>query len=222
MSENSERRQIDDPVAHDIVMPPAFPSTEFRAFLQAASQFFPAPLSDKVLDDPQEKRKRSGTLIGRGTRYATATAVAPSVKANSGRCSPMRVKHGGPDGVNEEFTYKLERCIYLFFMGALSVSDSFAFCRYFLGHAIQPGAFPQRGQKRQAAAPFTAPGTFAAASRKAEILLKNPVTDPIRAAVVFMSLVNPRSVFTAFVISHEFSAAFAACAKIATRCSMSC
>jgi len=44
---------------------------------------------------------------------------------------------------DEEVRYRLERCIYLFFMSALSVFDSFAFGLYFLGHAVQPGDFPQ-------------------------------------------------------------------------------
>ncbi|MGP8245291.1 MAG: hypothetical protein ACLQVN_12325 [Bryobacteraceae bacterium] len=44
---------------------------------------------------------------------------------------------------DEELTYKLERCIYMFFMSGLSVFDSFAYCLYFLGHAKQPAAFPE-------------------------------------------------------------------------------
>ena len=38
-------------------MPPAFPDTEFRAFLRAADNFFPALMSDEALFDPQEKRR---------------------------------------------------------------------------------------------------------------------------------------------------------------------
>jgi hypothetical protein len=44
---------------------------------------------------------------------------------------------------DEELTYKLGRCIYSFFMSALSVFDNFAFCLYFLGHAIKPVEFPE-------------------------------------------------------------------------------
>jgi hypothetical protein len=43
---------------------------------------------------------------------------------------------------DEELTYKLERCIYTFFMKGLSVFDSLAYALYFLGHAIQSAAFP--------------------------------------------------------------------------------
>jgi DNA-binding transcriptional LysR family regulator len=75
--------------------------------------------------------------------------------------------------------------------------------------------------RRRAQEPFTAPATFDAASRKLAIFWKKPVTDPIRAAIAFMSLVSPRSVFSAAVISSDFSAATAACPNIATRCVMS-
>ena len=49
---------------------------------------------------------------------------------------------------DEEFSYKLERCIYTFFMNGLSVFDSFAYALYFLGHAIQPAAFPDVAKLR--------------------------------------------------------------------------
>jgi hypothetical protein len=43
---------------------------------------------------------------------------------------------------DEELTYKLERCIYIFFMGGLSVFESLGFCLYFLGSTLQPSVFP--------------------------------------------------------------------------------
>jgi hypothetical protein len=49
---------------------------------------------------------------------------------------------------DEELTYELERCFYLFFMSGLSVFDSFIFCLYLLGHALQPSAFPEVGNPR--------------------------------------------------------------------------
>ena len=51
-------------------------------------------------------------------------------------------------GGDEELTYKLERCVYVFFMSGLSVFDSFAFGLYFLGHAIKPSAFPDVANPR--------------------------------------------------------------------------
>ena len=50
---------------------------------------------------------------------------------------------------DEELTYKLERCIYIFFMGALSVFDSLALSLYFLGNAIQPAGFPDVANPRK-------------------------------------------------------------------------
>jgi len=50
---------------------------------------------------------------------------------------------------DEELTYKLERCIYVFFVSALSVFDSFALCLYFLGNAIQASAFPDVATPRK-------------------------------------------------------------------------
>jgi hypothetical protein len=50
---------------------------------------------------------------------------------------------------DEELTYKLERCIYIFFMSALSIYDSFALSLYFLGNAIQATAFPDVAAPRK-------------------------------------------------------------------------
>ena len=61
--------------------------------------------------------------------------------------NPSKVLQAGWLG-DEEFTYKVERCIYSFFTNGLSVFDSFAFCLYYLGHAIQPGGFPKMTNPR--------------------------------------------------------------------------
>lgn len=50
---------------------------------------------------------------------------------------------------DEELTYQLERCIYVFFMSALSVFDSFALSLYFLGNAIRAADFPDVGNPRK-------------------------------------------------------------------------
>jgi hypothetical protein len=41
-----------------------------------------------------------------------------------------------------EHSYKLERCLYTFFMNGLSVFESLAFCLYFVGGTIRPELFP--------------------------------------------------------------------------------
>ncbi len=70
---------------------------------------------------------------------------------------------GWPD---EELTYRLERCIYMFFMSGLSVFDSFALSLYFLGHAIQPGDFPSVAKPRNITRSATAKAYGAAFHRK--------------------------------------------------------
>lgn len=123
----------------DIVMPPAFPSTEFQAFGQVASQFFPALLSDEALFDPQEKRRNfDWSWQAVRYRYRSCTECEDEFRALLANAS----EEWRAALLDEELSYKLERCIYLFFTSALSVFDSFAFCLYFLGHALQPGAFP--------------------------------------------------------------------------------
>ncbi|MCX5867933.1 MAG: hypothetical protein NT009_10765 [Proteobacteria bacterium] len=44
-------------------------------------------------------------------------------------------------GDDEELNYKLERCLYGFFMNGLSIFESFGFCLYFVGAALQPENF---------------------------------------------------------------------------------
>ncbi|MBV9266723.1 MAG: hypothetical protein JO061_11195 [Acidobacteriaceae bacterium] len=49
---------------------------------------------------------------------------------------------------DKELTYELERCIYVFFTSALSVFDSFTFCLFFFGNALEPAAFSQVSNPR--------------------------------------------------------------------------
>ena len=44
--------------------------------------------------------------------------------------------------IDEEFNYKVDRCMYIFVMSALSVFESFVFCLYFLGNSLRPKHFP--------------------------------------------------------------------------------
>ena len=120
-------------------MPPAFPSAEFRGFGQAASNFFPALLSDEALFDPQEKR-RNFDWSWQAVRYRYRSCAECQDEFRALLTNASEEWRAGL--LDEELTHKLERCIYLFFMSAQSVFDSFAYCLYFLGHAIQPGAFP--------------------------------------------------------------------------------
>jgi hypothetical protein len=123
----------------DLVIPPEFPDTEFRAFLRAADNFFSALNSDEALFDPQEKR-RHFEWSWQAVRYRYRICAECNDEFKALLANPSDAWQAGWG--DEELTYKLERCIYIFFMSGLSVFDSFAFSLYFLGHAIQPSAFP--------------------------------------------------------------------------------
>ena len=129
----------------DIVMPASFPETDFRAFGIAAIAFFPGVVSDEALFDPQEKRRHfDWSWQDVRYRYRSCAECNDEFKTLLAGASEMW-KAGWGD---EELTYRLERCIYGFFTSALSVFDSFAFCLYFYGDALEPGAFPEVGNPR--------------------------------------------------------------------------
>jgi len=122
----------------NFTMPLTFPDSEFRAFGIAAGNFFPGLLSDEVLYDPQEKR-RHFDLAWQAVRYRYRICSECNDEFRALLDNPSDAWQSGWG--DEELTYKLERCIYVFFMGGLSVFDSFALCLYFLGNTIQPPAF---------------------------------------------------------------------------------
>ncbi|MFI5092975.1 MAG: hypothetical protein ACHQIK_06000 [Candidatus Acidiferrales bacterium] len=127
-------------------MPSSFPEVDFRAFGIAAARFFPGLVSDEVLYDPLEKRRHfDWSWQAVRYRYRSCAECSEEFKAlvdNAGEAWNSMLG-------DEELTYKLERCIYFFFMSALSVFDSFALSLYFLGNAIQPTAFPDVANPRK-------------------------------------------------------------------------
>ncbi|MGH9354489.1 MAG: hypothetical protein ACRD2G_20350 [Terriglobia bacterium] len=121
-------------------MPASFPLDEWRAFLRAARAFFPSVTSDEALFDPQKKLQHfDWSWQAVRYRYRTCAECNDEFKALLNNASEMWRSGWGDD---EELIYKLERCIYQFFMSALSVFESFGFCLYFLGGALRPGDFP--------------------------------------------------------------------------------
>jgi hypothetical protein len=129
----------------DIIMPASFPETDFRAFAIAATASFPSLASDEALFDPLEKRRQfDWSWQAVRYRYRSCAECNDEFKSLLRGASEMW-KAGWGD---EELTYKLERCIYVFFTSALSVFDSFAFCLYFYGNALEPGRFPEVGNPR--------------------------------------------------------------------------
>lgn len=130
----------------NFTMPSSFPETYFRAFGIAAAQFFPGLVSDEVLYDPLEKRRHfDWSWQAVRYRYRSCAECSEEFRTlldNAGEAWNSMLG-------DEELTYKLERCIYVFFMSALSVFDSFALGLYFLGNAIQPAGFPDVANPRK-------------------------------------------------------------------------
>jgi hypothetical protein len=119
----------------DISMPSNFPLTDFRAFGVAAQSFFPKLLSDEDLNDPQEKL-RHFQWAWQAVRYRYRLCFDSSEEFSALLIKPNEAWSKG--GIDEELSYKLERCIYVFFVSGVSIFDSLAFCLYFFGNALQP------------------------------------------------------------------------------------
>ena len=120
-------------------MPSSFPMDEFRAFGLATRGLFPAILSIDDRSDPLQRRTNFD-WAWQAVRYRYRGAAEASDEFRELLANPSEMWLTGSG--DEEFTYKLERCIYTFFLSAFSVFDSFAYCLYFLGHSLQPTAFP--------------------------------------------------------------------------------
>ncbi len=146
-------------------MPSSFPNSEFRAFLSGANNFFLPLISEENLFDPQERR-RHFEWSWQAVRYRYRSCAECEGQFKALLTNASEAWRAG--GIDEELTYKLERYIYMFFMSAVSVFDSFAFCLYFLGHALQPGAFPDVAHPRRITRPATA-RAYSAAFPQAKI-----------------------------------------------------
>jgi hypothetical protein len=159
----------------DIVMPSAFPATEFQAFAKAAATLFLPFVSKENVFDPQETR-RQFEWAWQAVRYRYRLCTECNEKVKALMADPSQMWQAGMD---EEVMYKLERCIYVFFMSGLSVFESFGFCLYFLASAIRPDAFPYVSKPKKiklctASKAFTAAFPQAAiTARLAELLQKS-------------------------------------------------
>jgi hypothetical protein len=115
------------------------------SFLGAASDFFLPLISEENLFDPQEKR-RYFDWSWQAVRYRYRSCAECQDEFRALLTNASDLWHAW--SADEEQNYKLERCIYVFFMSGLSVFDSFSVCLYFLGNAMQPGDFPAVGNPR--------------------------------------------------------------------------
>ncbi|MGD0163335.1 MAG: hypothetical protein ABSB39_12785 [Candidatus Sulfotelmatobacter sp.] len=123
----------------DISMPREFPEAEFRAFGRAADAFFPGLVSDENLSDPLERRTQfDWAWQAVRYRYRLCAECSEEFRSLLANASESWRADAGDEGLS----YKLERCIYIFFMSGLSVFESLGFCLYFLGNALEPSEFP--------------------------------------------------------------------------------
>jgi hypothetical protein len=123
----------------DVYMPPSFLLDDFRAFASTASSLFGKLFSDRNLFDRQEK-KRNFDWACQAVRYRYRTCAECAEEFKGLLANPSASWSSGWG--DEELNYKLEHCIYEFFTNGLSVFESFGFCLYFLGFALQPDDFP--------------------------------------------------------------------------------
>jgi hypothetical protein len=123
----------------NFTMPPSFPMEEFRKFGIATGRFFPKMGSPEDDTDPLTRRAHC-TASWQAVRYRYRLCNECSNEFKALLANPGEMWAAGWG--DEELSYKLERCIYTFFMAGLSVFDSFAYCLYFVGHAVQPARFP--------------------------------------------------------------------------------
>jgi hypothetical protein len=136
-----------------------FAEVQFRAFGVGASKLFPPLLSDEDLNDPLEKRRhfdRAWEAVR--YRYRICAECNDEFKALLANATELWRAWSA----DEEQNYKLERCIYLFFMSGLSAFESFGYCLYFLGSILQPKDFPHVAEPRKITLQATA-RAFAAA-----------------------------------------------------------
>ena len=105
----------------DISMPSNFPSVDFRAFGIAAQKFFPKLLSDEDLNDPHE-RLRHFQWSWQAVRYLYRLCSECSEEFSALLLNPSDVWSNG--SIDEELSYKLEQCIYIFLVSGVSIFDS--------------------------------------------------------------------------------------------------
>jgi hypothetical protein len=130
-----------------LAMPPGFPEEPFMNFGRLASASFSPPLSHEALFDPLQRRTQfEQAWQAVRHRYRLCAECNDEFKTLIGNASEIWRQSSMAD---EEQNYRVERCIYTFFVGALSVFESLGFCLYFVGNALMPARFPHVDNPRQ-------------------------------------------------------------------------
>src|SRR5215469_3907956 len=97
----------------DISMPPGFPTDEFRAFGRATKPFFPVILTDEDISDPIRRRAHFD-WAWQAVRYRYRSATEANEEFKELLCNASEMWKAGWE--DEELAYKLERCIFIFFV----------------------------------------------------------------------------------------------------------
>lgn len=114
----------------NFVPPKEFPQELYQEFGKCASELFPALLSDEALNDPLQRRHqldRAWQAVR--FRYRACCEANEEFKSLFANASELWREWN----MDEEHSYKMERCLYIFFTNGLSVIESFGFCLYFIG-----------------------------------------------------------------------------------------
>lgn len=121
-------------------MPSTFPENTFQEFRKLAGKLFPPLLSDENLNDPQKQRmhfdKAWLAVLYRYRACSEHNEAFKNLFVNAMANDLWREWSKG-----DEHHYKLEQCLYHFFMNALSVLESLGFCLYFFCGMVDPKNF---------------------------------------------------------------------------------
>lgn len=125
-----------------LVMPSTFPEDDFREFGKLAGGLFPPILSDNYLEDSHQTLGHfQGAWLAVRYRYRACSELNEAFKTLWSNAMANDSWRDWSEG--EEHHYQLEQCIYHFFMNAISVFESLAFCLYFVGSMIDKKHFRQ-------------------------------------------------------------------------------
>jgi hypothetical protein len=140
-------------------MPESFPHEEFIEFWKQAGMVHLPYLVDVtgkkvslepklIRDDPRLAGPIESAWNAVRYRYRACAECNEEFKGILGENSTTS-RESAIDGVRGESSYRLERCLYNFFVNSISVFDSFGFCLYYVGRERQRDAFRHASQPRK-------------------------------------------------------------------------
>jgi hypothetical protein len=117
------------------LMPPTFPEEIFREFRKSVGGLFP---NVRQVDNSPERDQFVLSTLAAGHRYRTCVECNEEFRTLV-ITAPEIWREWNLD---PEHAYRVERCLYTFFMNGVSVFETLAFSLYFVGGAVRPGDFP--------------------------------------------------------------------------------